>query len=332
MFLGLVIANALILPACGSKDNPVQNPSKESEMTPELTISSDNPTLSSEGGSATISFKSSSAWTATTNVDWITLSQAQGTAGNISLTVTVLKNEEYDQRDGLVVISSGDITKSISITQKQMDALLITSNSIILDEEGGTPSFEVKSNITFSCKVEEEATSWISIVSTRALTTATVTLSIGENLEPYDRQGNVIVYSGDKLEVVTVYQKAKASGSTTSLSGTSWYFNETRTNSGNGYGYSYYVTNILSFRTDGTFICTSSKIGMVDPDSSSSIDYYFGTYESKESGFIVRITGYQTTSGRVVDYCNCTLSAEIIDNVLYLFTEENRLYARFFKL
>ena len=132
---GLVIAIALFFPACGSKDNPVQNPTQETEVTPVLTISSDNQTLSSDGGSITISFISSGTWTATANVDWITLSQTQGSPGNVSIRITVPQNEGYDQRDGLVVISSESITKSISITQKQLDALLVTSNSIILDEE-----------------------------------------------------------------------------------------------------------------------------------------------------------------------------------------------------
>ncbi len=324
--IGWALVCALILSACGSKDNPDPNPGKDPEKA-ELTITSESQTLSSDGGSATVSFSATRDWTATANVDWIVLGQTTGGPGKTTITVTVKKNEAYDQRDGLVVISSGGLSKSAAVIQKQLDALLVTSNSIILDGEGGTPSFEVQSNIEYDCKVEDDARSWISIVSTRGLVSTVVTLDISENTEPIDRQGNVIVYSGQKREVVTVYQKAGASGSATSLPGTSWYFEESTVDKNAGTTYN--VIHILSFRTDGTFICSSSRMGMIDKDSSSntSIEYYFGTY----SGFNLSITGYRNTYGKVVSYYNCDLTAEIVDNVLYLFNGDD-LFARFFKL
>ena len=301
--IGLVVPTILILSACG-KDNP-SNPSNDptpgKEVTPDVSISTTSQTLSSDGGTATIAFTATGSWTATSNVDWVVINQTQGNSGSITLTITVKANEEYDQREGLIVISSGNVSKSVSVTQKQKDALLVTSNSIILDGEGGTPTIEVKANVDYSCKVDDGAKSWISVVSTRALTTSSITLSISENTGSSDRQGNVVVYSGDKQEVVTVYQKAKTSSSTTSLAGTSWYFN----------GSNDYV-DIISFRTDGTCIYTSG--------SSCSVGSGYqikGTYSSNGSKYTVVLYD--------------TYTAEIIDNVLYLLIGNSVKY-RFFKL
>ncbi len=300
-----ILAMMFILPSCGSKENPIPNPGNDPAKTTEITIASPSHTLSSEGGNATISFTTNGSWTAVSNVDWIVLQQTSGDAGSININIIVKENKDYDQRDGLVIISSSNVSKSVSVVQKQRDALLVTSNSIILDEDGGTPSIEVKSNIDYSCKVDDSAKSWISVLSTRGLKTSNITLSISENTNSSDRQGNIIVYSGDKKEVVTIYQRAKASGSTTSLAGTSWYFTEFSS------GYSH--TRTISFRTDGTFIRQSY--------GESPNDYYYGTYE-KSNGSTYQLTeqGYHEYRYDRRDYTKpLVLTAEIIDNVLYIY-------------
>lgn len=333
---GLVIPAVMILSACG-KDNPATGPSKETpgtDVAPGVTISTSSQTLSSDGGTATIAFTATGSWTATSNVDWVVINQTQGNSGSITLTITVKANEEYDQRDGLVVISCGNVSKSVSVTQKQKDALLVTSNSIILDGEGGTPTIEVKANVDYSCKVDDGAKSWISVVSTRALTTSNITLSISENTGSSDRQGNVVVYSGDKQEVVTVYQKAKTSSSTTSLAGTSWYFIESHysdhqsSSSHDGYGYSYNVTVIVSFRTDGTCLLTYSYTSGV----SSAGHMYTGTYTSQGTQYQVIFDKYYNGSKWDTVFSYNTYTAEIIDNVLYLFSSSDAVAYRFFKL
>lgn len=323
-----ILAMMFILPSCGSKENPIPNPGNDPAKTTEITIASPSHTLSSDGGNATISFTTNGSWTAVSNVDWIVLQQTSGDAGSISINIIVKENKDYDQRDGLVIISSSNVSKSVSVVQKQRDALLVTSNSIILDEEGGTPSIEVKSNIDYSCKVDDSAKSWISVLSTRGLKTSNITLSISENTNSSDRQGNVIVYSGDKKEVVTIYQRAKASGSTTSLAGTSWYY--TWFSSGSSY------TETISFRTDGTFIRKNT--------GESRNCYHYGTYE-KSNGSTYQLTeqGYHEMGyDQERDYTKpLVLTAEIIDNVLYIYyvsggdntnAKTGNLWGVFFKL
>ena len=325
----LVVPAILILSACG-KDNPSNHsndPTPGKEVTPDVSISTTSQTLSSDGGTATIAFTATGSWIATSNVDWVVINQTQGNSGSITLTITVKANEEYDQREGLIVISSGNVSKSVSVTQKQKDALLVTSNSIILDGEGGSPTIEVKANVDYSCKVDDGAKSWISVVSTRALTTSNITLSISENTGSSDRQGNVVVYSGDKQEVVTVYQKAKASSSTTSLAGTSWYCWDPHSLSSGG---TYYLMNVISFRTDGTFILSISSLNNPNLSSSDGISYYSGNYVSSGSKYELTVSKY--CSSVVERSMNKSLTAEIIDNVLFLFYSNGTLFNSFIKL
>ena len=332
IFFGMALIAVVFLPSCVGKEDPVQNPvnqnptnqnpSQGNQTAPEVSITTGSQTLSSAGGNATIAFSATGAWTAASNVDWITLGQTSGNPGSVTINVTIKENGEYDQRDGLILISSGNVSKSISVVQKQKDALLVTSNSIILDEKGGSPTIEVKSNIDYSCKVDDDSKSWISIVSTRALTTSNITLSISENTEPTDRQGNVLISSGDKTEVVTVYQKASTRASTTSLAGTSWYY----TYMSQGSNSSYTGTVIFSFRTDGTFIYSNWS-------GSDRSYYYYGKYESADSKFSLSVQGSIDNGGNINEYSKPYLyTAEIIDNVLYIFRDDSSLIYRLFKL
>lgn len=332
ILFGMALIAVVFLPSCVGKEDPVQNPvnqnptnqnpSQGNQTAPEVSITTGSQTLSSAGGNATIAFSATGAWTAASNVDWITLGQTSGNPGSVTINVTIKENGEYDQRDGLILISSGNVSKSISVVQKQKDALLVTSNSIILDEKGGSPTIEVKSNIDYSCKVDDDSKSWISIVSTRALTTSNITLSISENTEPTDRQGNVLISSGDKTEVVTVYQKASTRASTTSLAGTSWYYTYLYNSSSSSYS----ETRIMSFRTDGTFIYSDWDRGYCD-------DYSYGTYESDGAIFKLTLQGHVSIDGQKhTSAYPKYYTAEIIDNVLYVYFASGALWLRLFKL
>lgn len=321
--IGFALALPFLFLSCGGKDDPVQNqnPQQGNETTPTVTITTPNQTISSDGGTISIVFKANGAWTASSSVDWLVFNQTSGSSGNASITATVRENSSYDQRDGIVIISSGTVSKSITVTQKQKDALLLTSNTILLDEQGGTPKIEVKSNIDYSCKVDDGANSWISILSTKGLTTTNITLSISENTSDSDRQGNVIVYSGSLSETVTIYQKAKASGQTTSLAGTSWYYTYFYSTSSNP---TRQYTLLFSFRTDGTYIRQTLE-GYSDADYAKT--YYYGTF----SGLKLKEVGYYSTSeNKKNDYSTpIEYAAEIIDNVLYIFQDKKLIWTVF---
>lgn len=81
------------------------------------------PTVAAEGGSATISFTASDAWTAevTPANDWLTISPTSGVAGSGSVNVTVKANESEESRSATIKITVSTVEKSIAISQKGIE-------------------------------------------------------------------------------------------------------------------------------------------------------------------------------------------------------------------
>lgn len=98
--------------------------------------------------------------------------------------------------------------KTIIVTQKQKDAILLTSNKFEVDKAGGKINVEVKSNINYTVEIAETDKNWIkkSSTDTRALSTNTLTFEISPSEEYDKREGEIYVKSGEMIETVHVYQ------------------------------------------------------------------------------------------------------------------------------
>ena len=80
--------------------------------------------LTSAGGTKTISFNTTVAWTASVNYintngeqSWCTISPTSGPAGEGSVTVTISPTEAYDDQVAEVIINAGGATKTYTFTQ-----------------------------------------------------------------------------------------------------------------------------------------------------------------------------------------------------------------------
>ena len=104
----------------------------EPQKQPEITIGTTSSDFSTEGGSKKISFTSSGAWTAeainTRAASWCSVNPTSGPAGSCEISISVTANDTPDNRTASVVIKSGTISKTISVSQKQKDALTVTSS------------------------------------------------------------------------------------------------------------------------------------------------------------------------------------------------------------
>ncbi len=65
----------------------------------------------------------------------------------------------------------GGQKQTITVNQKQKDALTVTSNKIEMKADGGDTSIEVKANVNYTYEIDEAAKSWISEVKSRGLQT-----------------------------------------------------------------------------------------------------------------------------------------------------------------
>ncbi len=200
----------LLFVVCSCKDD--NNEPTPPDSSPEITIPSSenlNPVLSQEGGMASISFTTTADWTAslvnTRAESWITVTPSSGSKGKNEITITATTNETYDERNATVVLKCGSDSKNIVVTQKQKDALTVTSSKYEVASKGGNISVEVKANINFKVEVRAD---WIKqqTEKTRALTTSNLNFTIEPNETGDKREGEIIIKSGELSETIKVYQ------------------------------------------------------------------------------------------------------------------------------
>ena len=172
-----------------------------------------SPSFSPDGGTSKVSFTANVSWSAKVveqGATWCTVSPASGGAGSHTLTISTVANDTPDSRTATVQLTAGTETKTINITQKQKDALTVTSNKFELPAEGGTIDIEAKSNIEFGYIISEEGKSWISYVETKALKTSHLIFKVAESDSLAVREAKITISGGGLSEEITVIQAAKA--------------------------------------------------------------------------------------------------------------------------
>ena len=197
----------------GGEDAPI-NPTPKPEENPKIEVTTTATVLAQEGGTASVSFTSSADWTIDVTegraVSWCTVSPTSGSKGTNTLTVTTTSNDTYDERNAKVTIKAGATSQSFTITQKQKDALVVTSNKVEIGCEGGNFSIETKTNVSVTYEIEEAAKDWISASESRSLTSKTLNFKAKANENIERRQGNIILKGDNGLtETVIVYQEGE---------------------------------------------------------------------------------------------------------------------------
>ena len=88
-----------------------------------------------------------------------------GKKGMFNLTINVTANEDYDERSASIIIACDDIRRTIVVTQKQHDALLLSPGRVEMPCTGGRFTIEVKANIDYKETVPDDY-SWLHAVAT----------------------------------------------------------------------------------------------------------------------------------------------------------------------
>lgn len=195
----------------GDDDNGGGSPSNK-PSTPTISIIGgiDNFSIAeTTGATSTFSFSASDNWTITTTdtkavPTWFSVSPTSGGKGSHTITVTTTQaNENYDDRNGYIKITSGSTTKYVTITQKKKEAILISKDKYEVEMGGGAISVEVKANVDYTVDIKAD---WIKKSSTKALKTSNEVFTIEASEEKTKREGEIVFKSGSLSETVTVYQ------------------------------------------------------------------------------------------------------------------------------
>lgn len=204
-------AAILSFAACEDPMQGDDNDGPQVDLTPiEIKLDVNSVVFSDEEGSKTVSFTSTADWTAeviNSRADtWCTVKPQRGVAGDAAITINTTVNETPDDRYASIVIKAGAISKTITVSQKQRNALTATTSKFEVGPDGGEVSVEVKSNIEFEYEIEEAGKEWVKYVGTRAMKTYTLVFRVEENDDVKKREARIKIRSGQLEENITIYQ------------------------------------------------------------------------------------------------------------------------------
>lgn len=154
-------------------------------------------TVSDVGGEQTILFDTNSSWIASASEEWCTVSPSRGGASSKSTTIKLTANNGYEDRTCELSILAGGVSKTITITQSQKDAIIVVNNNYELSSDNHTLEVALEANLEIEVVIADNAKEWISTTRTRAMKAKTVTLQIAVNKDS-DTARSGEVYIKDK--------------------------------------------------------------------------------------------------------------------------------------
>ena len=174
-----------------------------------------------EGDVVSITFNANVAWTAKSSQSWLTLSPAQGEAGDkITVKASAVKNEAYDARQAEVTITAGTASAKVTVIQGQTDALDVKTKEFVVAHEGGVVEVPVSANVQYQVVIPE-AVDWIHVTEpdTKGIVDSKVYLAVDEttlysdeyaetgDTESIVRSATVTIKAGGLSTTVTIEQK-----------------------------------------------------------------------------------------------------------------------------
>ena len=195
---------ALIALACTEKESPKPADSLVINGAKDLSFEI-------AGGTQTINFSSSPAWTATCSSSWLSVTPTSGTKGIGKAELTVSENTGYSVRKGYVAFAAGTAKDTVYVTQACADLLSVEPAEFRVGNGGGVYFSKLKTNLEYSVRVEDNAASWLKVSGEGVKALADVTLTI--NVDPLDdvhgRAGKILVTAGTHSAEINVTQSGK---------------------------------------------------------------------------------------------------------------------------
>ncbi len=190
LFPLLVLSTIIISILSCKKETPSINP--------EIILPIESINISDAAGSkATVKFSTNTPWSITidkikSELDWLEISPLKGEAGEITLTVSVAKqNESYQERIACVKINAGSAAKQFEVIQKQKDAIILTNKNIEVPAIGEAFNVEIKRNIEYDIIIKD-GNEWLSQTQSKALESNIITFNAKPNTTSNKREGKII--------------------------------------------------------------------------------------------------------------------------------------------
>ena len=188
------------------------------EPVPETTLSLDNAAdatlnLSTDAVSKVVTFSTNAAWTAAADVEWITVTPAEGVAGTaLELTIAVAENEAYEGRAGKVTITAAEKSVEIAVAQGQVDEMNVGDLEVLyVNYAGGEVELPVNHNIAYTVTSDAD---WAVVGGTRAMATTKTIINVAMNTTGAERTATLLIEADGFEEEVYLTQSGKAFSTT----------------------------------------------------------------------------------------------------------------------
>lgn len=214
----LFMKNAWLFLACLLFATACSDDKVEEQTT--ITLPPETETLFANGvdfttaaGSKSLEFTATEDWNITAaetrnGEKWYEIYPTSGGPGKAEVTLKVDENKSYDNRSVAITINAGKMKKTLMVSQKQVNALTVTSDRLEVKQEGGTLNVEVNANVEYKAVIADDCQDWIKATpaSTRGLSTSTISFKVEMNGEKDKRVGTIFITDGTLKEEITVYQ------------------------------------------------------------------------------------------------------------------------------
>lgn len=177
-----------------------------------LILSQNEYTLGSEGDTISIDISSNFEFeTDMPDVDWIKPADGTRALSSHTLTYIVKENNTYDDREAVIIFKdvNRDKKESVTIKQRQKDAIILSRKVIEMGQDGGTFSVDVNSNVDYTVTIPSSCSSWInknSSSTTRSLTTSNGSFVVSSSEELVKREGEIYFKYSNIADTLKVYQ------------------------------------------------------------------------------------------------------------------------------
>lgn len=195
---------------CGSAEKNIVVTQKQKDA---LTVTKSRFDIPAEGGEVTIEVNSNISYDYAIDAEgakWIKEAQTRALS-TTTLQFVIAENTEVEKREGSITISSGDLEETINVYQEGAEPVLVLSqNEYTVKAEGETIQVDVKSNVNVSATIQS-GTTWISEISTRAMSTNTFFFSIDKNedLDPRSAEITFVNVDNGLREKISIMQLQK---------------------------------------------------------------------------------------------------------------------------
>ena len=175
---------------------------------PSVILSRENEAVSSKGGTFTVDINTNVdvSMAITAGAEWISEVSTKAMSTH-SYTFRAAPNESTDSREGKITFNNAEsgVEATVTVTQMQKDALVISQALYEIGASGGAISIEATTNVELDVRISEP---WVRRITTKALENVSYGFEVEANAG-YDVRECTITFSGGETPVsqtVTVCQ------------------------------------------------------------------------------------------------------------------------------